>query len=240
MESLNSRQQSILRMIVSDYVKSVRPIGSAWLVKRHKMGCCSATVRNDMTLLEDIGLICQPHSSSGRIPTVRGYRYFIDNLMSVKNLPPRFRRRISVLLDSMDSAKYSHAVKVLACEVAGFTGNLTVVSMPEGRIQMTGIEHFLRHPEFKKEEQINRVGILLDRMDQVLFDLRNDLPEGGYRVYLDQDMDFDFTGEMAIVLKKFRDPFGEKHVFGTVGPVRMDYAMLPEVMDYAVKCLEEF
>ena len=227
-------------MIVGDYIKIAKPIGSAWLVKRHKMGCCSATVRNDMSILEEAGLINQPHFSSGRVPTASGYRYYIDHLMKTRSISPRFRRRMSLVIKDLGSSRYSEAVKVLASEVANITGGLTIVSLPEGRLMVRGMQNILSHPEFRDELLIKRIGVLYDRLDFVVDDLREKLHEGGFGVYLGKDLDYEFVDDIALVFRKFRDPFGENHLFGTVGPLRMDYSILPELMDFASKTLEDF
>lgn len=238
--SINDRQKNILRMIVGDYIRHARPVGSANLVKRHKMSCCSATVRNDMAKLEEEGFICQSHSSSGRIPTILGYRYYIDNLMMAKNIPSRFRRRMSMVLHSLDSSKYSQAAKVMAMEVANISESLAIISLPEGRVEMSGMQYVFSRPEFTDSSLIRRMGVLLDRMDGIVFDLRRDLPEDTFRFYLDNELEYDFTREIAFAVKKFRDPFGESHIFGLVGPVRMDYRILPDLMNFASKMLEDF
>ncbi|MHA7176364.1 heat-inducible transcriptional repressor HrcA [Arthrobacter sp. Sr24] len=93
------RRLEVLRAIVEDYVHSREPVGSKALVERHHLGVSSATIRNDMAALEEEGLITAPHTSSGRIPTDKGYRLFVDQLASVKPLSAAERRAISVLLD---------------------------------------------------------------------------------------------------------------------------------------------
>ena len=80
------RRMVVLRAIVEDYIRSQEPIGSAALTKKHDLGVSSATIRNDMASLEEEGYLIQPHTSSGRIPTEKGYRYFVDRLSTV--VPP--------------------------------------------------------------------------------------------------------------------------------------------------------
>ena len=81
---LGSRQKELLKAIVSEYVKSARPVGSKSLCKKFK--CSSATIRNDMAMLEDLGYLEKTHISSGRIPSELGYRYYVDNLMEPKKI----------------------------------------------------------------------------------------------------------------------------------------------------------
>lgn len=96
------RRMKVLQAIVEDYVASREPVGSKALVERHNLGVSSATVRNDMAALEDDGLIAAPHTSSGRIPTDKGYRYFVDRISEVRPLSPAERRAVQTLLENSD------------------------------------------------------------------------------------------------------------------------------------------
>ncbi|NMO01273.1 heat-inducible transcriptional repressor HrcA [Gordonia sp. TBRC 11910] len=100
MSSTDDRRFEVLRAIVTDYVSTQEPIGSKALVERHHLGVSSATVRNDMAVLEAEGYIAQPHTSSGRIPTDKGYRLFVDRISEVKPLSKAERRAILSVLDS--------------------------------------------------------------------------------------------------------------------------------------------
>lgn len=81
---INERQSALLKCIVEDYIKTARPVGSKSLCE--KLKCSSATIRNEMSLLEDFGLLEKTHTSSGRIPSERGYRYYVDHIMVPKEL----------------------------------------------------------------------------------------------------------------------------------------------------------
>ncbi len=96
---VEDRKLAVLRAIVEDYVSTQEPVGSKTLVERHQLGVSSATVRNDMAALEEDGLIAQPHTSAGRIPTEKGYRLFVDRLSQVKPLTSAEKRAITTLLE---------------------------------------------------------------------------------------------------------------------------------------------
>jgi heat-inducible transcriptional repressor len=100
MGSADERRFEVLRAIVADFVATQEPIGSKSLVERHNLGVSSATVRNDMAVLEAEGYITQPHTSSGRVPTEKGYREFVDRLDDIKPLSSAERRAIQSFLDS--------------------------------------------------------------------------------------------------------------------------------------------
>ena len=95
----DERRLAVLRAIVEDYVATQEPVGSKALVERHGLGVSPATVRNDMAALEEEGLITQPHTSAGRIPTDKGYRLFVDRLTTIKPMTPAERRAIATILD---------------------------------------------------------------------------------------------------------------------------------------------
>ena len=100
MGSADDRRFEVLRAIVADFVETKEPIGSKTLVDRHNLGVSSATVRNDMAVLEAEGYITQPHTSSGRVPTEKGYREFVDRLDVVKPMSSAERRAILSFLES--------------------------------------------------------------------------------------------------------------------------------------------
>jgi heat-inducible transcriptional repressor len=100
MGSADERRFEVLQAIVADFVSSHEPIGSKSLVERHNLGVSSATIRNDMAVLEAEGYITQPHTSSGRVPTEKGYREFVDRLDDVKPMSSAERRAIQVFLES--------------------------------------------------------------------------------------------------------------------------------------------
>lgn len=97
---LDERKLAVLRAIVEDFVQTSEPVGSKALADKHSLGVSPATIRNDMAALEEEGLIAQPHTSAGRIPTDAGYRVFVDRLSQVKPLSSPERRAIETFLDS--------------------------------------------------------------------------------------------------------------------------------------------
>src|SRR6202012_4845521 len=100
MGTADERRFQVLHAIVADFVATKEPIGSKSLVERHNLGVSSATVRNDMAVLEAEGYITQPHTSSGRVPTEKGHREFVDRLHDVKPLSSAERRAILGFLES--------------------------------------------------------------------------------------------------------------------------------------------
>ena len=95
---LTKRQENILKLITTEYIKSARPVGSNLICK--ELNCSSATVRNEMATLEDLGLLEKTHTSSGRVPSEAGYRYYVDHLMKLKELNGEDLYKLQIIFDN--------------------------------------------------------------------------------------------------------------------------------------------
>ncbi|EPI42752.1 transcription repressor HrcA [Gardnerella vaginalis JCP8481A] len=118
----------VLRAVVEDYIRSQEPVGSAALAKHHQLGVSSATIRNDMSALEEEGYLIQPHTSAGRIPTEKGYRYFVDGLAAVIPLSEPQRRAIRNFLSG--SVSLQDTLQRSARLLASITGQVALVAAP--------------------------------------------------------------------------------------------------------------
>lgn len=131
------RRLDVLRAIVEDYVTTREPVGSKLLAERHHLGVSPATIRNDMAALEDAGLIAQPHTSAGRIPTDKGYRLFVDRLTSIKPLSAPEKRAIERFLQ--DAVDLDDVVIRAGRLLAQLTQQVAVVQYPS--LQRSGLRH---------------------------------------------------------------------------------------------------
>src|SRR3990172_886416 len=95
MSELTQRQETVLALIINEYIEAAEPVGSKALVERYSLGISSATARNEMGTLTEAGLLRQPHTSAGRVPTEEGYRYFVRRLLGETDLPEAEKRLIS-------------------------------------------------------------------------------------------------------------------------------------------------
>lgn len=136
---LTERQRVIMKLLVQEYVASGRPVGSKTLVERYPIGVSSATIRNEMVALEELGMVQQPHTSGGRIPTDRGYRYYVHHLMGSPQLSSGDQimirhqfRQVEAQLDSW--------VDFAAAVLAETAGNISIVTAP--RSVVARLRHF--------------------------------------------------------------------------------------------------
>ncbi|RLK49511.1 heat-inducible transcriptional repressor HrcA [Microbacterium telephonicum] len=125
---VSERGLQVLRAIVQDYVDTREPVGSKSIVDRHHFGVSAATIRNDMALLEDEDLIAAPHTSSGRIPTDKGYRVFVDHLAEVRPLSPAQRAAITSFLD--EPADLDDLLVRTVRSLSRLTGQVALVQYP--------------------------------------------------------------------------------------------------------------
>lgn len=125
---VSERSLAVLRAIVQDYVASREPVGSKTIVERHSFGVSAATIRNDMALLEEEELIAAPHTSSGRIPTDKGYRVFVDQLTDVRPLTAAQRHAIETFLG--ESSDLDELLARTVRLIAQLTKQLAVVQYP--------------------------------------------------------------------------------------------------------------
>jgi heat-inducible transcriptional repressor len=133
------RSLDVLRAIVQDFISSNQPVGSKALLDRHPMGVSAATIRNDMALLEEEDLITAPHASSGRIPTEKGYRLFVDRLGDVKPLSVAERKAIESFL--VGATDLEDVVERTARSLSQLTNTLSLVQYPSlGKSSVRHIE----------------------------------------------------------------------------------------------------
>jgi len=145
--ALSDRQLKILEAIVNDYIQTAEPIGSRTIAKKYSMGVSSATIRNEMSDLEDMGFITQPHTSSGRVPSEKGYRFYVDSLMPKRPLASEESLLLQrMILNNIYQVEYM--MKETASALARLTRYTAIVSEPY--LKKTKIKHIQMIPVDEK------------------------------------------------------------------------------------------
>ncbi|WP_309711421.1 heat-inducible transcriptional repressor HrcA [Pseudolysinimonas sp.] len=163
---VSERSLEVLRVIVQDYVASQEPVGSKAIVERHSFGVSAATIRNDMAQLEEEELITAPHTSSGRVPTDKGYRVFVDQLTELRPLSPAQRQAIETFLgEAVDlDDVLSRTVRLLS----QFTSQVALAQYPSfGSARVRHVEIVALGPTRLMTVLITDTG----RVDQRLLDV---------------------------------------------------------------------
>jgi len=128
-EELNEREKLVLKSIVQQFILTAAPVGSRFISKKYEIGFSPATIRNVMADLEESGYINHPHASAGRIPTDKGYRYYVDALMSKENINPIEKKLINKKLNPVQSDPES-LIKIASSILSQVTHQIACVSYP--------------------------------------------------------------------------------------------------------------
>lgn len=183
---LNDRKIKILEAIINDYVATAEPIGSRTIAKKYNLGISSATIRNEMSDLEELGLIVQPHTSAGRVPSDKGYRLYVDRLMRSRELTGDEAQALKELVDR-NVEHIDYLMKQTAKVLSMLTNYTTVVTEPKGRevhvkhIQLVPVDehsvvcvlvtdtkviknHVLRCRNVPDFEQLNRISLMFNML----------------------------------------------------------------------------
>ena len=174
---MSSRRLEILRAIVDEYVTTQEPVGSKSIADRHGLGISPATIRNEMSVLEDEGLITQPHTSAGRVPTDLGYRVFVDKLAQVKPLSGAERRAIETFLEG--ALDLDDVVMRTVRLLADVTKQVAVVQYP------SMVKSRVRHIELVALTPARLMMVLITdsgRIEQRVLELTQDVTESFLQV----------------------------------------------------------
>ncbi len=127
---LNERKRTILKSIIDDYIQSAQPVGSRTIARKHELGLGSATIRNEMADLEELGYITQPHTSAGRIPSDKGYRFYVENLMQIHSLA---KGEMVIIRNAMDEKieEINQLIRRASNIISNITGYTAVVMSPQ-------------------------------------------------------------------------------------------------------------
>lgn len=134
---LNERKRAILKSIIDDYIESAQPVGSRTIARKHELGLGSATIRNEMADLEELGYITQPHTSAGRIPSDKGYRFYVENLMQEHKLAQEEINRIREAMDERieEINKLFRKASVIISRITGYTSVVLSPQLSRKRIK---------------------------------------------------------------------------------------------------------
>jgi len=211
---MDKRKELILKTIIKEHIKTAQPVGSEGLVDKYNLDISSATVRSEMVELEQAGYIAQPHTSAGRVPTEKAYNFYLENL-SEKKLSEAEVKIFEKLLSKKDEISFKQAAKALA----KFSDNAVFWAFHKHNLYYTGISNLLHQPEFSETSLIYDISEVIDRVDEIIDKIFNDL-KFGEQVLLGSENPF--SEHCSAVIAKYRL---NEHVglVGILGPTRMNY-----------------
>lgn len=212
---MNNRSEKILNLVIENYIANAEPVGSKFLVSAADLDLSEATVRNELRALEEEGYLTHPHTSAGRIPTEKGYKYYIKNLNSTKNQIPKNDSK--VLVDSLDKANnHNLDIKSLAKTMVELSNETVIIAFSPENIYYTGLANLFNKPEFDEMSEIADVFEVLDNCEDSLESFFAKV-ESDPKYFFGDEHPF---GEMISVLSM---RFGKEGLVAILGPQRMDY-----------------
>jgi transcriptional regulator of heat shock response len=230
---MNSRLESILDAIIREYIETAEPVGSLTITKKYDFPYSPATIRSCMAALEEGGYIYQPHTSAGRVPTEKGYRYFVNMLESENQLLlEREERMIKRRLDQQN-ARMERLADLAALTLAEMTGNLGVVSY-SGNIYSHGLPNLFKQPEFFSINNVLGVADVFDRLNELILEIPK--PEGT-TVYIGSEAPIGKSAGCSIVVSDFKRDEADGALV-VLGPTRMFYPRTIAVIDEVKGLLE--
>jgi heat-inducible transcriptional repressor len=230
---MTDRQASILSSIIEQYAEVAAPVGSTLLAKLFDVS--PATIRAEMAQLENLGYIKQPHTSAGRIPTDKGYRFYVNNISQAEITKQLEGGGSRYLQSSIASAgQYQRAVKSAVEGLVKLTDNLGIATIGD-TIYMSGLGHLFAQPEFGNEAAIKSVANLLDNLEPWLNEAKLNQP---LSIYIGTENPIGKGSGCSLIISKFNSPFSHKSYIGVLGPTRQSYKNVMQLVNYAGKLLE--
>lgn len=231
---MNDRQAKILSAIIEEYTQTAIPVGSQVLVEKYKFPVSTATIRNDMMALEEAGYLHQPYISAGRIPTDKGYRYFVEEIMKEKVLSKEEQQKMQREFLKL-KAQNTRLTRTTAKLLSHVSGNLAI-SGNNDDFSDFGMRELLDKPEFQEMDEMCRVVEILDYIDEKFEQLTKDVKEGETRIYIGKENPIG-NANCSMIVSPYRLKSGEKGILALIGPKRMPYAKNKSMIEYVKKLL---
>lgn len=220
---LLERQQSILDAVIREYIATAHPIASRDLVRVLDIDISPATIRTELLKLDEEGYVAQPHTSAGRIPTDRGYRFFVDHLLTEADLTAREE---SLLDEAFRVSGPEAFVKELSRTVSRISGTFAAAGLADdGVFYEAGFSELLDEPEFGDTMRARAFGRLADVMDEGVRGLLRDLDEEAdtARMFIGSENPWRPARDYTMTIACWEHPRGFKGFVAMLGPTRTDY-----------------
>ena len=224
-------------MIVRQYVETAEPVGSRYIAR--KLGLSSATIRNAMADLEDEGYITQPHTSAGRIPTDKGYRYYIDSLMRTKNVNERMKGSIQEEYNRVVRT-FEDILEMTSHIMSSLTNYVGITLLPDiDKLYMDGTSHMIAEPEFRDFKKLYYLIKCLEERKVLLDLLKNDFGEAGLTVHIGRENRLSYLVDCSIVTRGYKVKGKVSGRLGVIGPKRMVYEKVIPAVDFLADTVTE-
>lgn len=234
---MNDRHKKILSAIIEEYTQTAIPVGSQILAKKYHIAVSPATIRNDMMLLEEEGYLHQPHISAGRIPTDKGYRYFVEQVMPDKELSRQEQQNLQREFLKL-KAQNTRLTRTTAKLLSHVSGNLAISGVIDSdEFSDFGMRELMEQPEFQELDEMCRLAEALDYVDEKFDQLVKDMKDGETRIFIGKENPISEISNCSMMVSPYTLKTGERGILALIGPKRMKYAKNKSVIEFVKKML---
>lgn len=239
MTDLTERQRNLLEIIIKEHIESASPISSKYIENEYDLGVSPATIRAEMYELIERGYLFQPHTSSGRVPTDKGYRFFVNNLSEreFKKIEGKLIRRVRKM--QKEIAVRSLFMREFTRFLAQTSSSLTVSYFPQDNILLKeGWGEVLKDPEFNDVTKVHGFLEMVSDFESNIDDFLEPTKPECVRIYIGSETPFSKKEDFSIIISscKIKKKDG---CIAIMGPKRMPYEKNISLFDSIIKLLEE-
>ena len=229
---MDSRKEQLLEYLILDYIDTAQPVSSFTIQRKYQLPYSSATIRNELAELEEDGYLAQVHTSSGRIPTDKGYRYYVNRLLGRQEILLQYASVTHKLLNDMSKMNELHLkLKKLLLSFANESGNVAMGKLSSDLIFEEGVSSFLTKPGFSSVEFIRNALDDLEEIKLHIDEISQDVSQGSYKLYIGEESPHTSMHKYAVIVGKFSIDSDDGTIV-VVGPKGMQYAKNIALVEY--------
>ncbi|MGH7195795.1 MAG: transcriptional regulator [Candidatus Saccharimonadales bacterium] len=230
---MTNRQQQILSAIVEQYAEVASPVGSSLLAKVFEVS--SATIRAEMAELERLDLIMQPYTSAGRVPTDKGYRFYVNHVSEASSVSHENRGERALTASVKHAGLPDTTIRNAVNTLVELTHNLGIATIGP-QLYMSGLSNLFGQPEFVGGAQVRQVAALLDNIEPWLVEAA---PNEPLSVYIGSENPIGRSAGCSLIISRFVSPYSDRSYIGVLGPTRQSYRDVIKLVRHAGEALEE-
>ena len=239
---MTERQARILADIINEYVRTGELISSGFLAKNYDFGIRPASIRNEMLHLEHEGYLVQPHTSAGRMPTDRAYRFFADGLVEANTCDVDYACKHKIKEAIYSSQRDARSInRALAQVLSELSDNLVITNISNSdEFYKTGLSGLFEFPEMREVERISNLASFFDEFEGMFNEMMNDFfGDSDFNMYIGEENFNKKMKDETIMVARYQLPNNLIGSVTLVGPIRMNYEKNIGLVKYAAEELNK-
>jgi heat-inducible transcriptional repressor len=238
---LTPRQRLLLWQVIDQHIQTGEPVSSKAIESSGHFDVRSATIRNEMSDLEEMGFLEQRHTSGGRVPTALAYRLYVNDLVAAEGVAigHAIRQRVDEALNETDLRDADALNRTLARLIGQLSSNLVIANTSEREdAYKFGLSNLMNIPEFREMDRLMGLTDFFDHFETMVDRMHRQMwrqSEGDVQVMIGTENPLRQIQDEAVIVARYRLPRGHEGTLTLVGPMRMDYRKNLGLMTYAAQ-----